>query len=491
MKAQISNISDHTLLETLDKVARLLSSGMELNAELLQIFDLVKHIEGFLDCRILLSKGFEDLELMGASHLSEEDPSDLSRIAQRAVHLGVMQWETLPADSEHLSNESPMESYFVAVPLRVGVQKLGSLCLFCHSRLKDLQRGVREFLSSLSAMLTYRLLCHRNQPQNSPRTEHDMPMIKTSIRGRSDAIRSVFTHISRVSSSDTTVLILGESGVGKELVASSIHENSSRSSKQIIKVNCATLPDSLLESELFGHEKGAFTGATSLKKGRFEIADGGTLFLDEIGEISLSTQVKLLRFLQEKEFERVGGVGTIRSDVRIIAATNRNLESMIDLGEFRLDLFYRLNVFPIHVPALRERTPDIVPIADFFVERYNRILGKSVRRISTPAIDMLVSYHWPGNIRELENCLERAVLLSTDDVIHAHHLPPSLQVAEAKSHRDDSLKTKLESIERDLIADALKSSKGNMARAARELGLTERIMGLRIRKYAIDPKKFR
>jgi Nif-specific regulatory protein len=295
-----------------------------------------------------------------------------------------------------------------------------------------------------------------------------------------------------VAKSDTTVLIRGESGVGKELVAHAIHYNSRRAARAFIKVNCAALPETLIESELFGHEKGAFTGAIYQRKGRFELAAGGTIFLDEVGDFSPSTQIKFLRVLQEKEFERVGGTETIKTDVRVIAATNRDVETLIAEGKFRQDLYYRLNVFTIHVPPLRDRKTDIPLLADFFVERYSRLNHKEIQRISTPAIDMLMSYHWPGNVRELENCIERAVLVSNDQVIHGHHLPPTLQTAEATgTAHQGSLQDALDELERELILDALKSWRGNMAKAARSLGLTERLMGLRVRKHGIQRKRFR
>jgi Nif-specific regulatory protein len=259
-----------------------------------------------------------------------------------------------------------------------------------------------------------------------------------------------------------------------------------------VKVNCAALPEGVIESELFGHEKGAFTGAVAARKGRFELAQGGTLFLDEIGDLSAAMQIKLLRVLQEKEFERVGGTATIKADVRLIAATNRELEKLIEKEQFRQDLYYRLNVFPIHIPPLRERRTDILLLADFFAERYSRQNHKNVRRISTPAIDMLMAYHWPGNVRELENCIERAVLLSDDDVIHGHHLPPTLQTAEASGTVPrGTLRVTLERVEKELLVEALKSSRGNMAAAATSLGVTERIMGLRVHKYGIRSKRFR
>ena len=254
-----------------------------------------------------------------------------------------------------------------------------------------------------------------------------------------------------------------------------------------VKVNLAALPETLIESELFGHEKGAFTGAIARRSGRFEMAEGGTLFLDEIGELSQSIQVKLLRVLQEREYERVGGGEVLKADVRIVAATNRNLEELILDKRFREDLYYRLNVFPVHMPPLRERRTDIMLLADYFTEKLSIRHGKNVLRISTPAIEMLMSYHWPGNVRELENCIERAVLLSSDGVIHGHHLPPSLQTAESSGTiLKDKLQNALDALEREMISDALKSTRGSLAKSARILGTTERLIGLRVKKYGIN-----
>src|SRR2546428_5870849 len=227
----------------------------------------------------------------------------------------------------------------------------------------------------------------------------------SNIVGTSGAMRQVHQQVAQVAGTNTTVLLRGESGTGKELIAHAIHYNSSRAKKPFIKVSCAALPHDLIESELFGYEKGAFTGAQATKKGRFELADGGTMFLDEIGELNLATQVKLLRVLQEKEFERLGGTETVKVDVRLIAATNRDLEKAIAERQFREDLYYRLDVFSIFVPPLRDRKPDIMLLADHFLAKYARTHKKIIRRISTPAIDMLMSYHWPGNVRELENTL--------------------------------------------------------------------------------------
>jgi Nif-specific regulatory protein len=306
-------------------------------------------------------------------------------------------------------------------------------------------------------------------------------------------MQEVYSLIDKVRDAPTTVLILGESGVGKEKVAEAIHFSSSRAEGPFVKVNCAALPESLIESELFGHERGAFTGATAARRGRFESADGGTIFLDEIGDVPLSIQTKLLRVIQEKEFDRIGGP-TVKVSVRIVAATNRDLEEMVREGKFREDLYYRLNVFPIVVPPLRVRKTDIMLLADHFTEKFSRELGKTITRISTPAIDMLMAYHWPGNVRELENCMERAAILATDGVIHGYHLPPSLQMEKgngAGEKRRGTLKEMIQGIEKEIIVEELKRSGGNMAKASRALGITERIMGLRIAQFELDPALFK
>jgi Nif-specific regulatory protein len=305
-------------------------------------------------------------------------------------------------------------------------------------------------------------------------------------------MRQVYEQVAQVAQTNTTALIRGESGTGKELIAHAIHYNSPRAKKPFVKVSCAALPDTLIESELFGYEKGAFTGAQNRKKGRFEIAEGGTLFLDEIGDLNLSTQVKLLRVLQEREFERLGGVEPIKVNVRLIAATNKDLEKAIAAETFREDLYYRLNVFTIFVPPLRERKPDVMLLADYFLEKYSTEHGKNIKRISTPAIDMLMSYHWPGNVRELENTIERAVLVCDGNVVHGHHLPPTLQTAEASGTvMSVSLTEAVEAYEKDLIQDALKTTRGNRSKAAKLLSSTERIINYKVKKHGIDAQRFR
>jgi Nif-specific regulatory protein len=312
------------------------------------------------------------------------------------------------------------------------------------------------------------------------------------IIGTSNPMRQVFEQVTQVARTNTTVILRGESGTGKELIAHAIHYNSHRANAPFVKVSCAAIPETLLEAELFGHEKGAFTGAHGRKKGRFELANGGTLFLDEIGDLSLSTQVKLLRVLQEREFERLGGTETIKVDVRLITATNKDLEKAIKANQFRGDLYYRLNVFSIFIPPLRERKSDILLLAEHFLEKYEHKHGKRIRRISTPAIDMLMSYHWPGNVRELENAIERAVLVCDTNVLHGHHLPPTLQTAEGSDTITRlTLAASVEAYEKDLIQDALKTTRGNKAKTAKLLDTTERIIGYKIKRYGIDCNRFR
>jgi Nif-specific regulatory protein len=314
----------------------------------------------------------------------------------------------------------------------------------------------------------------------------------SNIVGNSGTMRRVYEQVAQVVGTGATVMIRGESGTGKELIAHALHHHSPRAGKAFVRVNCAALPETLVETELFGHERGAFTGAQARRKGKFEQADGGTLFLDEIGELSPSTQAKLLRVLQGREFERLGGNETVRVDVRLITATNKDLEKALAEGTFREDLYYRLNVFSIFVPPLRERKSDVLLLADHFVEKYARVHQRIIKRISTPAIDMLMAYHWPGNVRELENTIERAVLVADGDVIHGHHLTPTLQTAEASGTVvSRSLGEAVGVFESNLIQDALKSTRGNRAKAARLLDTTERILSYKVRRYGIDPRRFR
>ena len=391
---------------------------------------------------------------------------------------------------------------FICVPIKIGNEVMGAISADRLSKeeksLRDDVRLLTIIASSISQAV--RLRQHAQEELEKVREENRrlQDQLKDryrpkSIVGNSKVMQSVYTLIEQVSKTNATVLILGESGVGKERVAHAIHYGSNRAAMPFVKVNCAALPESLIESELFGHEKGAFTGAAGVRKGRFEMAHKGTIFLDEIGDLPPAVQVKLLRVLQEKELERIGGNETIKVDVRVITATNRNLETLMAEGRFREDLYYRLNVFPILVPPLRERKTDIILLADYFIEKSTKENNKKIVSISATATNMLMNYPWPGNVRELENCVERAVILSTDGVIHSYHLPPSLQRTGTEDVPEGSggLKDIMTNTERGVIVEELKRSRGNMAKAARALGMTERMMGLRIARYGIEPSQFK
>ncbi|BAG83737.1 MAG: sigma-54-dependent Fis family transcriptional regulator [Candidatus Azobacteroides pseudotrichonymphae] len=315
----------------------------------------------------------------------------------------------------------------------------------------------------------------------------EKPFRPDNMVGNSALMRELYGLVKRVAPTNSTVIIRGESGVGKELIAEAIHKASSRIKKPFVRVNCSALPENLIESELFGYEKGAFTGAERQHSGRFELADGGTIFLDEIADIPFSVQVKLLRILQQRQFERIGGTHTIQTDVRIVTATNRNLEEMLQNNTFREDLYYRIHVFPIYVPALRERRADITILTDHFIQKINKQNQTNVKRITSGALDMLMMYSWPGNVRELENVIERAMILTTDDVIHSYNLPPSLQTGvSSDTVKVGRLDLVLGKVERQMIMDTLIANRGNVAKSAFQLGISERVMGLRIKRYNIN-----
>jgi Nif-specific regulatory protein len=393
------------------------------------------------------------------------------------------------------------EVSFICVPIVVNRKPVGALGVdLKYKPERDYERTTR-FLSIVANMIAQAIKVDHLIEADKQRLLDENIHLKQELRerydfshivGNSNPLRQVYEQVTQVARANTTVLLRGESGTGKELIAHAIHYNSLRSHKPFIKVSCAALPETLIESELFGYEKGAFTGAQGRKKGRFELADGGTLFLDEIGDLNTSTQIKLLRVLQEREFERLGGTDLIKVNVRLVAATNKDLSKAIAEGQFREDLYYRLNVFTIFMPPLRERKSDVLLLADHFLEKFAAEHGKRIKRISTPAIDMLASYHWPGNVRELENVIERAVLVCETGVIHGHHLPPTLQTAEGSGTVTRlSLDAAVGAFESDLIQDALKTTRGNRKRAAQLLDTTERILGYKVKKYGIDCDRFR
>jgi len=390
---------------------------------------------------------------------------------------------------------------FICVPIKDGQRVIGALSvdrIFEES--SPLDEEVR-LLSVISTVIAQKVALLDRINRETDRLREENLRLKrelnkkysfTNIIGNSRKMQEVFYLITQVAKSNANVLLLGESGTGKELVANAIHYNSLRATKPFIKVNCAALPENLVEAELFGHEKGAFTGASMQKIGKFELANGGTIFLDEVGALALESQGKLLRVLQERELERLGGTKTIKVNIRLIAATNKDLARAVEAGTFREDLFYRLNVYPIYLPSLWEREADVLLLADYFLEKYAREYGKDIKRISTPAIEALTQYHWPGNVRELENCMERAVLLCDDQVIHGYHLPPTLQTArDTGTEQAQSFEEAVGRFERELLIDALKSNRGNMRQAAKALRTTDRIFGYKVRKYHITPKQYR
>jgi len=387
------------------------------------------------------------------------------------------------------------ELAFLCVPITYDSRVVGILS--ADKRAMDVVDMDRELamLSSVAELIAkaVHVLSLEDENRRLRRLVNPGNAASLELIGQSKGMQEVYALVRHVADSATTALILGETGTGKELVAKAIHANSPRSKGPLVKVNCAAIPETLIESELFGHEKGAFTGAFRQHRGRFEEAHNGTIFLDEVAELSPAAQAKLLRALQEKQFQPLGSSRLVTTNARVIAATNRRLEDCVSSGQFRTDLYYRLSVFPIFLPPLRERGNDIILLADHFVLKYSRELKKTVKRIANAVIEAFLSHSWPGNVRELENCIERAVLLAKGQSIEMMHLPPSLQIG----RRDDpdrdpgKLGAVIGAQERSMIIDALKEARGNQSQAARLLGTTKRIVQYKIRKLGIDPTKYK
>ena len=496
-------------LAALYSIARLLSdhSGQ---------VEMLSEVLGILDRELELTRGTVMLHSMDSGDLVVEAAHDVGSPRQYDIRyrrgegiLGHVLETGLPEIIRSIADEPRFKGRlyqrdtpedrtisFICVPITLDNEVVGTLSadMLYESdrRLLESQRVLSIVASVIAydvkarslAKIARRGLEAENLRLRSALGERFHP---ANITGNSNVMQGVYERIELVSKSDTTVLVRGESGTGKELVASAIHYSGMRAKRPFVKINCAALSESLIESELFGHEKGAFTGALHERIGRIEEAQGGSLFLDEIGDFSPAIQVKLLRVLQEREYQRVGSNKTFKADVRIIAATNRDLELSVQDGTFRNDLYYRINVFPIHLPPLRQRNNDVILLADHFVETFSKKLEKEVRRISTAALNAMLAYHWPGNVRELENCIEHAVLLSDDGVIHAHNLPPSLQMPELTERpKGGSLKRNVQILEKDMVIDALKRHEGNVNAAAEELGITGRMVRYKIETLDID-----
>lgn len=454
--------------------------------------------------RILIHESFgltEDEESRGVYALGEGITGKVVETGKAVMLPRISEEPTFLHRTRSLKYGLDQELSFVCVPIMRGRKVLGAISAErIYDSVKLLEQDV-ELLSTFAAMIAPAVELYLMEHVDKAHLEKENRRLSDALKqkfkpaniiGNSKAMLEVYELVRKITHTRTTVLILGESGVGKELVAGAIHYNGRLADGPFVKFNCAALPESIIESELFGHEKGSFTGAVTHRTGRFEEADGGSIFLDEVGELSLAMQAKLLRVLQEKTFERVGGNHAIKVDIRIIAATNRDLADMVAKGLFREDLYYRLNVFPITIPPLRERGSDIITLADHFVTRFAAEAGKEVKRISTPALNMMMNYHWPGNVRELENVIERAIILCEDEVVHGYNLPPSLQTSVlSDSIPTGGLEAKIASIEYEMLVEALKTHHGNMTEAARELGLTRRTMGLRMAKFNLGYKQFR
>lgn len=505
--------SEVTKLSTLLEISQALSGTLQFRASIHRVLEMLERHHGIIRGTVtLLNEQTGELYIDAAIGISSDGARARYKLGEgitgRVVESGkpvvVPQVSREPLFLNRAAQRKGLDKQeltFICLPIMSNRKPIGALSVDLHFKKdRDYDRAVK-FFRVVASMISQALKVQRSVEAERQRLLDENIHLRQELKerydfsniiGNSGPMRQVYEQVAQVAGTNTTVLIRGESGTGKELIAHAIHYNSTRAKKPFVKVSVAALPETLIESELFGYEKGAFTGAQNRKKGRFEMAEGGTLFLDEIGELNPSTQVKLLRVLQEREFERLGGTETIKVNVRLIAATNKDLEKAIAEGSFREDLYYRLNVFTIFVPPLRERKPDVLLLADHFLEKYSREHGKRIKRISTPAIDMLSTYHWPGNVRELENCVERAVLVCDGHVVHGHHLPPTLQTAAASDTVTRlSLGAAIEAYEKDLIQDALKTTRGNRARAAKLLGTTERILGYKVKKYSLDPARFR
>jgi Nif-specific regulatory protein len=502
-------------LQTFLETGQTLAGTFELKEAMSRVLATLDRHHGMIRGSVMLIAEDTNELRIAASHGLDEDGARrikyqigegiTGRVAQTGKPVIVPQISREPLFLDRLGARKKtlktQELTFICVPVLINRKAVGVLSVDLKYKADRNYERATNFLAIIATMIAQAIKVGHLLEADKQRLVDENIHLKQELRerydfshiiGNSGPLRQVYEQVTQVARTNTTILLRGESGTGKELIAHAIHYNSLRSAKPFIKVSCAALPETLIESELFGYEKGAFTGAQGRKKGRFELAEGGTLFLDEVGDLNVSTQIKLLRVLQEREFERLGGTETIKANVRLVAATNKDMERAIAEGAFREDLYYRLNVFAIFMPPLRDRKSDVLLLADHFLEKYAREHHKSIKRISTPAIDMLASYHWPGNVRELENIIERAVLVCETNVIHGHHLPPTLQTAEGSGTVTRlSLESTVESFERDIIMDALKTTRGSRKRAAKLLDTTERIIGYKVKKYGIDTDRFR
>jgi len=495
-------------LEVLNEIAQLISDsrGNIINALEKSLATLTHQLH--LENSAIYKLEDEELNIYVAPNFNRQQKLISSyRLGEGATGLAAQTKEPIVVENIHndllflnkSGNKNSETLSYVAVPMVVEDEVIGVLAVnLTKQTLIDFEQTI-EILTITSSLFGQSINSHMiverekerlNELKQYYKMEWDAKVHNFGdFVGNSPKMKQVFQVVERIAQSNVTILVRGETGTGKELVAAAVHKRSKRSDEPFVKLNCAAISDTLLESELFGHEKGAFTDAKEMRKGRFELANGGTLFLDEIGDISSSAQVKLLRVLQEREFERVGGTKTIKVNVRLVAATNRDLEAMVKSGEFREDLYYRLNVIPINLPPLRERGDDIELLVNFFLERSIKNHKKRVV-ISKEAMDILTQYPWPGNVRELENTIERIVLMGSEDGVSASDMQlllPALKQQETLniSSNNTPIEGTLEEIEKEAIIQALNQCEGSSKEAAELLGITLRQIGYKVKKYGI------
>ncbi len=494
---------ENTILSALFKVSRVLNSSFELEKNLSKTMRVLgEFLEMERGSVFLLDRASGELKIVAAHGLTREQiERGKYRIGEgivgRVIGKGTPMVIPNVGDEPLFLNKTGSRIgksgiSFLCVPISFKGEAIGVLSVdrIFRDQAITIDEDVRvlEIIGSIIAQYVILWKHYRDSEEEKEnlklqlKGKYSLP----NIIGASDKMKEVFEAVHRVADSRATVILYGESGTGKELIAKSIHFMSPRGKAPFVKFNCASIPEGLLESELFGHEKGAFTGAVNVRKGRFELAHQGTILLDEVGDLPLNLQPKILRVLQEREFERVGGEKTIKVDVRLIAATSRNLEELVARGKFREDLFYRLNVVPIFMPSLRERKEDIPLLVDFFLMRFNEENHKNVS-MSSDALRALIDYAWPGNVRELENTIERLVVMSRRETIRASDLPINLKLPSPDDMlQKESLRAGIEDIEKSSILDALEKTGWVQAKAARMIGLTPRQIGYKIKKYGLS-----
>ncbi|MDH5202564.1 MAG: sigma 54-interacting transcriptional regulator [Nitrospirota bacterium] len=498
---------------SLERENRILSALLEVSKVLNSSFDLEKNLSrtmsvlgDFLEMErgsvFLLDHKTKELRIVAAHGLTKEQIARgkyrigegiVGRVLEKSSPMVIPNVEEEPLFLNKTGSRMKRDGIsFLCVPIAFKGESIGALSAdrIFKDRTITVDEDIRVLEIVASIIAQYAILW-----KHYKESEQEKENLKLELKGRyslpnivgsSDRMQEVFEAVHRVADSKATVILYGESGTGKELIAKAIHYMSPRAKGPFIKFNCAAIPEGLLESELFGHEKGAFTGAIIARKGKFELASGGTILLDEIGDLPINLQPKILRILQEKEFERVGGEKTIKVDVRLIAATSRNLEELVAMSKFREDLYYRLNVVPIFLPALRERKEDVPILIEHFLRQFNKENKKGIS-LSSDALKVLVNYNWPGNVRELENAIERLVIMTNNETITSSDLPINFALVAPKGvFYNGSLKAGVEDMEKSTIINALKQSGWVQTKAARILGITSRQIGYKMKKYGIS-----